>query len=90
MKHIKSYIDPSIKTPTGLPQNIYGLLNMLEEYDKKGNSIFYFDRLDDLWVNCKNAIAVNYMSRKDWEVIKQKYWIYADTIYDEEMKNEII
>lgn len=90
MLHTTSYIDHSIETPSGLPQNIQTFLKQLDSYDKQGEWCLYFDRLDDLWVNSKNAIAANVMTNKDWKILEQKYWIHADEVYDEEMSNENI
>lgn len=85
--HKESYIDASIKTPGGLPKNILWLLELLADYDSRGAWWLYFDRLDDLWVNSKNAIAAGIMSKKDWEILEKKYWIHADLIYDKEEEN---
>lgn len=78
MEHAESYIDNTIQTPQNLPSNIMVLLDMLSVYDKERNSICYFDRLDDLWINAKNAIAAGVMSKKDWNILEQKYWIHAE------------
>lgn len=84
MEHKESYIDSSITTSESLPSNIHALLQLLSDYDKEGAWWLYFDMLDNLWVNSKNAIAAGVMSKKDWEMIERKYWIHADKIYDKE------
>lgn len=89
MKHIESYIDSSIETPKNLPSNIVFVLNKLSEYDKRTDgSVLYFDKLDDLCVLVKNAIAAKAMSKKDWSIIIEKYWTHADKIFDKESKSE--
>lgn len=93
MTEIQSYIDNTIETPKDLPKNILWFLKILEDHDngRKENyelhSVLYFDRLDDLWVNAKNAIAAGVMSQKSWETIEQKYWThaeYVDSLYEKE------
>ena len=88
MKHTESYIDNSIKDPEHLPSNVQGILDDLRKYDKEGNGIGYTDRLDDLWVIVKNAMASNAMSQWAWDVIVQKYWTHADKIYYAECKTD--
>lgn len=90
MKHTTSYINSMIETPTNLPKNILGILGMLADYDNEGNNILYFDRLDDLWVNAKNAIAAGVMSKRDWIILEEKYWLHAEMIYSKEKENENI
>ncbi len=80
MNHTESYIDHSIQTPKDAPSNILCLLEDLDEYDRNGMDVAYYDRLDDLWVNAKNAIAAGVMSRTSWKIIEQKYWIHADEV----------
>jgi len=75
MNHTESYIDHSIQTPEDAPSNILCLLEDLDEYDRKGMDMAYYDRLDDLWVN-----AAGVMSRNSWKIIEQKYWIHADEV----------
>lgn len=67
-KHTESYIDSSIETPENLPLNILATLKILEEFDKRQDAVavVYFDKLDDLWVLAKNAIAANVMAKTDW------------------------
>ena len=70
MKHTESYIDQTIETPENIPKNIKALLQELhkwDESDQDGADVFYYDRLDDLWVNAKNAVAAGVMSKKDWK-----------------------
>ena len=88
MEHKESYIDKSIETPGRLPTNVLGILRMLSECDEKGQDVLYYDRLNDLWVICKNAMAAGAMSKKDWETIKEKYWVHADIISAKEEKDE--
>ena len=88
--HKESYIDQTIITPRNLPKNILGILNMLCDYDRIGAWWLYFDRLDDLQVNAKNAMAAGLMSKNDWNVIVDKYWKNADLVYNKEIKNELL
>lgn len=87
MEHKESYIDSTIETPALLPKNILALLQLLSDYDKDGAWWLYFDRLDDLWVNSKNAIASGAMSKKNWDILEKKYWIHADKVYEREFGN---
>ena len=86
-KLTESYIDDSIKDPDGLPSNVQGILDDLRQYDKEGNGIGYTDRLDDLWVIVKNAMASNAMSQWAWDVIVQKYWTHSDIVYKKEIES---
>ncbi|MCR4714283.1 MAG: hypothetical protein K5751_07880 [Treponemataceae bacterium] len=93
MKHTESYIDNTIETPENIPKNIKALLQELHKWDESGQEgadVFYYDRLDDLWVNAKNAVAAGVMSKKDWKTIEQKYWIHADIVMQKEDNNENI
>ena len=90
MTHTESYINSSMATPANLPRNILGILKMLSDYDAEGAWWLYFDRLDDLWVNSKNAIAAGAMSKKDWELLEDKYWIHAEKVYNKESKVEAV
>ena len=88
MKHIESYINESIKDPENLPLYIIDILNKLRIADSTGNSISYFDRIDDLCVIVKNSIVENLMTYEQWGVLKEKYWTYADAVFEKEFKNE--
>ncbi|MBO4704849.1 MAG: hypothetical protein J5647_03830 [Spirochaetaceae bacterium] len=93
MKHTESYIDQTIETPENIPKNIKALLQELhkwDESDQDGADVFYYDRLDDLWVNAKNAVAAGVMSKKDWKIIEQKYWTHADIVMQKEENNEVV
>ncbi len=87
MSHTESYIDSSVKTPENLPSNIVALLDILSDCDRKGEWWSYFDRLDDLWVNAKNAVAAGVMPKESWEILEKKYWLHADLVYDKEFGN---
>ncbi len=88
MKHTESYIDDSIKDPEHLPTDVQGILNDLKEYDQNGKWWLYYDRLDDLCVVTKNAMAANAMTQIAWEIIVKKYWVHADKIYNKECEVE--
>lgn len=92
-----SYIDNTIENPKNITSDVKWLINELEKYDEKRKtdnilySGLYFDRLDDLWVNVKNAVAAGAMSEKSWQIIKNKYWTHAeyiDSIIEKEKKNK--
>ncbi len=86
MIHKHSYINNSIADPEKLPAYVIDILNKLKEADKVGDSIYYFDRIDDLCVIVKNAIAINAMSYDSWKIVKEKYWDYAEQIYEKEFE----
>lgn len=50
----------------------------------KENKLAYFDCVDDLDVNAKNAYVAGCISKKTWDLLMQKYYVYALEIEAEE------
>lgn len=71
------YINYKIETPSGLPENIKAIIQLMETHDNNGEWWLYFDRMEDLDVNAKNAYVSGDISRKDWGAIKAKYIDHA-------------
>lgn len=71
------YINHEIETPQGLPNNIFAIIQLMETHDKNGEWWLYFDRMEDLDVNAKNAYVSGDISEKDWNTIKEKYIDHA-------------
>lgn len=70
----ESFVDDGIDVPADVPSNILDILKKLEFCDKEGNAVGYWDRLDDLVIFAKNAIAAGVLSKKSWEALEMKYW----------------
>lgn len=91
MKHIESYINKTIQNPQNLPKNISYLLKTLEEYDNNDEYfLVYFDKLDDLSILVKNAIAAKAMTTSDWLLLEEKYWKYANEVFKKESSHEYL
>ena len=84
----KSYIDPNIVITESLPKNLLWLIDRVEKSDKE-NKLAYFDCVDDLDINAKNAYAAGCISKKTWDLLMQKYYVYALEIEAEEESQTI-
>ncbi len=84
----KSYIDPNIVITESLPKNLLWLIDRVEKSDKE-NKLAYFDCVDDLDVNAKNAYVAGCISKKTWDLLMQKYYVYALEIEAEEESQTI-
>ena len=84
----KSYIDPNIVITESLPKNLLWLIDRVEKSDKE-NKLAYFDCVDDLDINAKNAYVAGCISKKTWDLLMQKYYVYALEIEAEEESQTI-
>ena len=85
----KSYIDPNIVITESLPKNLLWLIDRVEQSDKE-NKLAYFDCVDDLDINAKNAYVAGCISKKTWDLLMQKYYVYALEIEAEEETSQTI
>ena len=72
------FIDYSVLLPENIPANILDQLNKMENYNREGDSVCYFDRWDDLIILAKNAKAAGVLSKSDWEAIEKRFWYKAE------------
>lgn len=75
--HKEPYIDHSIIfDKMQLPTFCRDFLELAEQADIDDPDL-YFDHVDNLLVNIKNCYAEGILSKKVWDVVKQKYYIHA-------------
>lgn len=88
MEHMESYIDQSIVITEQLPKNLQCIIEEMTRGDNAENWWMYFDRMDDLDVNAKNAYAAGMISKETWRLLYAKYISHALAIAEEEDAKE--
>lgn len=83
MNHTESYIDNSIAIDEKLPTFITDMTDEMEDLDRTKPE-FYFNRIDDFWIICKNCCVEGMISKHTWDLLTKKYITKAYRVSDKE------
>lgn len=82
--HKEPYIDHSINfDKTVLPINCQEFIERAEQADIDDPDL-YFDHVENLLVNVKNAYAAGMISKQTWRIVEAKYYVHGVRVMETE------